>query len=285
VRRITEGSVELTERVFHCGTRVHEAGGPEALCDLRERDAFGGQDAAAILERFQGFRSPGTVTGAGSTGGAAGGGAEDVGGGNTGGAISGAVTVAGSIMGGVAAAGVPDFPGGSLSAPLMPQETIAKAASGTMIAMAKRRNIRLLELYALDVRNAMYGAIDEQFITRRGGDCMSTESEFVALTDAVLQSIGKALDAASDNSDADIDWSLNDGILTIDCGAGGKMIVNRHAPNRELWVAAKAGGFHFRIAAGAWSDTRSGEGLPMLLSRLLQTQSGIQIAFALPDPA
>jgi CyaY protein len=111
---------------------------------------------------------------------------------------------------------------------------------------------------------------------------MTGESEFVALADRVLMSIGAALDVAADASDADLDWSLNDGILTVDCGAGGKIIVNRHVPNREIWVAAKSGGFHFRNDAGAWRDTRSGEAVETVLSRLLQAQSGVEIAFALP---
>jgi CyaY protein len=111
---------------------------------------------------------------------------------------------------------------------------------------------------------------------------MTGESEFVALTDTVLASIGAALDAAADASDADLDWSENDGILTIDCGAGGKIIVNRHLPNRELWVAAKSGGFHFKDDAGVWRDTRSGEALATVLARLLKAQSGLAIALAFP---
>ncbi len=111
---------------------------------------------------------------------------------------------------------------------------------------------------------------------------MTGESEFVALADRGLMSIGAALDAAAEASDADLDWSLNDGVLTIDCGAGGKIIVNRHLPNRELWVAAKSGGFHFRNDAGVWRDTRSGETVETVLARLLQAQSGAEIAFALP---
>ncbi len=110
---------------------------------------------------------------------------------------------------------------------------------------------------------------------------MSTESEFVALADRALMSIGAALDSAAERSDADLDWSLNDGILTVECD-GGKIIVNRHVPNRELWVAAKAGGFHFRHEAGAWRDTRSGEALTAVLTRLLRAQSGVEIEFALP---
>jgi CyaY protein len=111
---------------------------------------------------------------------------------------------------------------------------------------------------------------------------MGTESEFVALADKVLMSIGAALDVAAESSDADLDWSLNDGILSIDCGDGGKIIVNRHVANRELWVAAKSGGFHFRNDAGAWRDTRSGEALAAVLARLLQAQGGVEIAFVLP---
>ena len=114
---------------------------------------------------------------------------------------------------------------------------------------------------------------------------MSSESEFVELADRVLMAIGAALDAAADASDADLDWSLNDGILTIDCGGGGKVIVNRHLPNRELWVAAKSGGFHFRNDGGVWFDTRSGEVLEAVLKRLLQAQGGVEIAFVLPRSA
>jgi CyaY protein len=113
-------------------------------------------------------------------------------------------------------------------------------------------------------------------------DPMSSESEFSARADDVLAAVGAALDAAGDASDADLDWSLNDGILTIDCGPGGKIIVNRHLPNRELWVAAKSGGFHFKDDAGAWRDTRSGEALATVLARLLKAQSGVEIALVMP---
>ena len=106
---------------------------------------------------------------------------------------------------------------------------------------------------------------------------MTTDTEFIASADAVLGAIGRALDRALDESDADADWSLNDGILTIDCGAGGKLIVNRHVPNREIWVAARAGGYHFRPGGGTWVDTRSGEALAATLSRLLREQAGLTV--------
>jgi len=104
---------------------------------------------------------------------------------------------------------------------------------------------------------------------------MSEESAFIALTDRVLDMIGAALDAA----ESDLDWSENDGVLTIECADGSRVIVNRHVPNRELWVAAKSGGFHFRAEGGAWRDTRSGEELGTALERLLRTQGGVVVQF------
>lgn len=107
---------------------------------------------------------------------------------------------------------------------------------------------------------------------------MTSESGFVANTAQVLQAIGAALDASIDAGDADLDWSLNDGVLAIDCGDQGKLIVNRHLPNREIWIAARSGGFHFRADDGVWRDTRTGEELGAALARLLMGQAGIGVA-------
>ncbi|MEO5764135.1 MAG: iron donor protein CyaY [Casimicrobiaceae bacterium] len=106
---------------------------------------------------------------------------------------------------------------------------------------------------------------------------MITDSAFITAADATLATIGLALDAALETVDADVDWSLNDGILEIDCGNGGKLIVNRHVVNRELWVAAKAGGFHFRPRNGRWRDTRSDDELGPTLARLVKAQGGLAI--------
>ncbi|MEP6996781.1 MAG: iron donor protein CyaY [Betaproteobacteria bacterium] len=114
---------------------------------------------------------------------------------------------------------------------------------------------------------------------------MSSESEFSARADAVLAAVGASLDVAIDAIDADLDWSLNDGVLTIDCGRNGKLVVNRHVANREIWVAAKSGGFHFRADGGAWRDSRAGEELGAAIKRLLHDQAGMSIDLpALPPP-
>ena len=106
---------------------------------------------------------------------------------------------------------------------------------------------------------------------------MQTDTDFIRAADATLARIGEAVDQAVADSDVDLDWSLNDGILEIECEDGSKLIVNRHVINRELWVAARAGGFHFRAVGGRWEDTRSREDLGTVLARLLHDQAALTV--------
>jgi CyaY protein len=115
---------------------------------------------------------------------------------------------------------------------------------------------------------------------------MLNDSEFIAAADRTLATIGGALDAALKASDVDLDWKLIDGILEIECANGSKLIVNRHTPNREIWVAARAGGFHFKAAGGLWRDTRSGDELGGALAALIGGQAGLALTLpTLPAPA
>ena len=111
------------------------------------------------------------------------------------------------------------------------------------------------------------------------------ESAFIAASDATLEMIGLALDAALETSDSDVDWTLEDGVLTVECEDGSRIIINRHAPNREIWVAAKSGGFHFRAEGGLWRDARSKDELAAALARLFKAQARIELRVPeLPAP-
>ncbi len=101
-----------------------------------------------------------------------------------------------------------------------------------------------------------------------------TESEFHRAVDAVLARIEEAAGEA-DALDAD----LEGGILTVECPDASRIIVNRQTPNREIWVAAKSGGFHFAWREGAWRDTRSGEDLYACIARLVAAQGGESVRF------
>ena len=100
------------------------------------------------------------------------------------------------------------------------------------------------------------------------------ESDFHRAVEEVLARI----ESAAETSDA-LDVDLESGILTLECPDGTRIIVNRQTPNREIWVAARSGGFHFRFVGGAWRDTRSGEELFAALAALVRAQAGVDLAF------
>ncbi|HWT54676.1 MAG TPA: iron donor protein CyaY [Rhodocyclaceae bacterium] len=106
------------------------------------------------------------------------------------------------------------------------------------------------------------------------------EREFNALADAMLARIEQALE----NCTADIDFELKDGgVLEITCesdGGSSKVIVNRHTAAREIWVAARSGGFHFRHDGGNWVGTRDGEALMSVIARCLGEQTGEDVSLA-----
>src|SRR2546422_3477778 len=97
------------------------------------------------------------------------------------------------------------------------------------------------------------------------------ETEFAALAERALERIEAALEDCG--VDADVERKEG-GVLEIEFADGSKMVINRHAAAREIWVAARAGGFHFRWDGSAWRDTRDGTELFAELSKIVSTQGG-----------
>ena len=104
-----------------------------------------------------------------------------------------------------------------------------------------------------------------------------TESEFEALADAAIAALERALEASALYVDLETKGS---GVLEVEFADGGKIIVNRHNAARELWVAARSGGFHFRYDGSKWRDTRDGSELFAALSRLFSAQGGTAVILA-----
>ena len=108
---------------------------------------------------------------------------------------------------------------------------------------------------------------------------MLSATQFNAAADPLFEHIVETIDA----TDAADDIELNQGVLEITCLDSGKaqskIIINRHAPTQEIWVAAKSGGYHFKGADETWIDTRSGEALFDAISRVVFEQSGVRVTF------
>lgn len=98
-----------------------------------------------------------------------------------------------------------------------------------------------------------------------------TDTDFEIRAQRTLAAIESALERSG--VDADVEQKEG-GVLEIEFADGSKMIINRHGAAREIWVAARAGGFHFRWDGAAWRDTRDGGELFAALTRLVSSQSG-----------
>lgn len=97
------------------------------------------------------------------------------------------------------------------------------------------------------------------------------EADFAERADAALDRIEAALEESG--VDADVERKEG-GIIDIEFADGSRMIVNRHGAAREIWVAARSGGFHFRWDGAVWRESREGAELFAALSRLVSAQSG-----------
>jgi CyaY protein len=106
-----------------------------------------------------------------------------------------------------------------------------------------------------------------------------TESEFEDLAGAALAALESAFEASAPDADVQAKGS---GLLEVEFEDGSKMIINRHGAAREIWVAAKSGGFHFRHDGSAWRDTRDGSELFAAVSRLASQQAGMPVELRAP---
>jgi CyaY protein len=103
------------------------------------------------------------------------------------------------------------------------------------------------------------------------------EREFEALAGEALARLERALDESGVDADVEL---KEGGVLELEFDNGSKIIVNRHGAAREIWVAARSGGFHFRWDGSAWRDTRDGTELFAALSKLISAQTGTGVVLS-----
>jgi CyaY protein len=105
-----------------------------------------------------------------------------------------------------------------------------------------------------------------------------SETEFLELASTTLNSIEAAFDRANDEDVVDVECKRSGNVLEIEFIANGsKIIVNSQAPLQEMWVAAKAGGYHYKRVDNEWRNTRDNTELFAVLSDLASAQGGAQV--------
>lgn len=106
------------------------------------------------------------------------------------------------------------------------------------------------------------------------------ESEFIRLAEQTLQEIDRRIEASGIDADCEFKGT---GVLEIEFANGSKIIVNSQAAAREIWVAAKSGGYHFRREGSRWLNTRDGGELFAALAAYACHQSGHTVNLAAPQ--
>lgn len=107
-----------------------------------------------------------------------------------------------------------------------------------------------------------------------------TEAQYDEAIHAALRRIELQADSWLENDVIDIDAARNGDMITLVLPDRSQLIINAQPPLHELWLAARRGGFHFRLNGdGLWMDTRSGEEFFSLLSACATEQGRVPLAF------
>ena len=108
-----------------------------------------------------------------------------------------------------------------------------------------------------------------------------TDLEYQNLAESVLKAIEMTCDRLNDETDVDIDNQRTGGMVTLVFSNRSQIIINLQKPLQEIWMAAKAGGFHYKFSSGQcqWTDTKDASEFFANLSRYASEQADQPLLF------
>ncbi len=106
-----------------------------------------------------------------------------------------------------------------------------------------------------------------------------TDPEYMDHAEALLRQVESSVDRINDATDADIDSQRVGGMVTLTFRNGSQIIVNLQKPLQEVWMAARAGGFHYKFDGAQWMDTKGAGEFFAMLSRDATAQAGETLSF------
>lgn len=103
------------------------------------------------------------------------------------------------------------------------------------------------------------------------------ESTFHTVADGQLERLQGAIeDALGDR----LDVELQGGILTIEFDSGGQYVINKHGPNRQIWMSSPVSGathYDYDETAEQWIGTRDAGPLLDRLVSELKAKTGVTV--------
>ncbi len=107
-----------------------------------------------------------------------------------------------------------------------------------------------------------------------------TDSEYMDRAEALLARVEASCDRINDESDTDIDNQRVGGMVTMTFANRTQIIVNLQKPLQEIWMAARAGGFHYKFDGTNWIDTKGNGEFFANLTRYAGEQAGSDLDFS-----
>lgn len=106
-----------------------------------------------------------------------------------------------------------------------------------------------------------------------------TDPEYMDRAEALLARVEACCDRINETTDADIDNQRVGGMVTLTFRNGSQIVVNLQKPLHEVWMAARAGGFHYKFDGSGWLDTKGRGEFFAHLSKYASEQAGRPLAF------
>ena len=105
-----------------------------------------------------------------------------------------------------------------------------------------------------------------------------TDLDYQNHAEALLKAVEAQCDRINDETDADIDNQRVGGMVTLSFTNRSQIIINLQKPLQEVWMATRAGGFHYKFDS-QWHSTREGTEFFTDLSRYASEQAGSTLIF------
>ena len=106
-----------------------------------------------------------------------------------------------------------------------------------------------------------------------------SDADYHAKAHALLARIEAQVDAWLEDDVVDIDSHRTGGLLELSMPGGSKIVINTQPPLQEIWLAARAGGYHFKWDGAQWVD-REGQEFCARLSHCASEQAGQALTFS-----
>jgi CyaY protein len=101
-----------------------------------------------------------------------------------------------------------------------------------------------------------------------------TETEFLDRVASLLDAVEAQADQWFESLDLDVETKRQGNVLNLVFDNGHQIVLNSQAPLKEMWLAARSGGFHYRFDGTHWKDTRGGPDLHEALSAVCSAAAG-----------